>query len=274
MKTTLLTSGLILFCGLSLSASAAESRGWYLEFSAGGGNSSGGLEMESFYNLSSTFSGEIGYRITPWLAVVPVSLNYHSFRFKEGNYERNYLGYIDEYHKRRRAEWFKKYGGYGDVYIQDFWVAGTEAVSGMWGVSWTPSVLFRSPELAGLRASLRVGGGLYYYRASIIQSYSSIDYNGGRLEMEYGHGKGENSSPGVLMGAGLEYRLAGNYSLVLNAAYHLVFTGKPRRNVSLLDLDGIWFFRMNGDDLQYHRFLTEKNTGVFEVKGGMRINLP
>lgn len=225
--------------------------------------------MESFYSLSSSFSGELGYRIAPWLAIVPVSLNYHSLRFKAGNYERNYLDYINVYYTKRMEEWFKKYGGYGDVYIRDFRVAGTQAVSGMWGLSWTPSLVFRSPELARLRASLMLGGGLYYYRASIIQSTSSE----GWLDMEYGHGKGEKSSPGVLMGTGLEYRLAGNYSLVLNAAYHLVFTGKPRRNVSLLDLDGMWFFRLDGDGLKYNRFLEEKNTGIFELKAGVRFNL-
>ncbi|MFH1071076.1 MAG: hypothetical protein V1794_15765 [Candidatus Glassbacteria bacterium] len=271
-KTVLLCALLLTACAAGLQADS-QGQQWFVEFSTGTGSSRGPLEMADFYRPAFSLAWESGYWLYPWLAVVPVSFNCHIFSFDSGSYERNYLNYIDAYDRKSFEELLEDLSGYYiDLDPYPPRLTAIEAASNLWAVSFTPSLLFQAPVSTRLSASVRMGAGIHHIRASLKQLLTMDEEDVGRYTI-VSRTRGKKSGLGVLLGSGMEYALTDRVALTFRADYNLIFTRESKKPVRLKDTTGLWFFKTNGDNLQYHRFLTEKNTGIFEVKAGMRVNL-
>ena len=264
-KVIYMLSFLLLANTISIQAQINGKR-WFTEVSAGGGRSRGSFEMNEFYDPTSSLSVDFGYMLTPYIGIVPVSISYHGFRFDKQKYVDNYWDYKDEYDRRI----FEEYYVGGDINIGPITYTYTniKALSSLWYVSFTPGLVFFSPELARLRSFCQVGAGIYDTK---IWIKSVTTY--GNLEDEWNRNmslKDRKINFGMLFSCGVEYDFTEKVAFTLKLRYNLAFTGEGKiKKISAPD--GLRFYYLNEDGLQFHRFLEEKNTRIIEFKGGLKL---
>gem|GEM_PF-6411212 len=271
MKKLIITlSILFLAHTIPLQAQINEKR-WFAELSAGGGSSRGSFEMNRFYDPTFSLSVDFGYMLTPNIGILPVSASYYGFRFDEKKYIDNYWNYKDEYDRRLFEEWYVG----GDINIPPITYTYTnfKALSNLWYVSFTPGLVFFSPELAGLRSFCQVGAGIYYARIWIksVTTYGYLEDEWNR-NMSFGHLKDRKINFGMLFSGGVEYDFTEKVVLTLKLRYNLAFTGEGKIT-KISAPDGLRFYYLNEDGLQFHHFMEEKNTRIIEFKGGFKLYL-
>lgn len=254
---------------------------WFAELSAGGCKSRGSFEMNRFYDPTFSLSLDFGYMLTPHIGIIPVSVSYYGFRFDKQNYIDNYWDYKDEYSRRLWEELLEEHpGGYYDynISLQNYRDISTEimtdfnALSSLWYVSFTPGLVFFSPELAGLRSFCQVGAGIYDTRIWIksVTTYGNLEDEWNR-NISFGHLKDRKINFGMLLSGGVEYDFTEKVALTFKLRYNLVFTGEKKKIAKIRTPDGLRFYYLTENGLQFHRFLEEKDMRVVEFTGGLKL---
>ncbi len=261
---------------LTLAASVAakpalfEENRWYTLLSTGTASSSGPYEMSNFYEPTFTASVEFGYDITDHLAIVPINCAFHGFSFSKQAYFDNYSNYRGEYQRiaRENSPYYSMtllaFSMRKDV-LTDFKIS-----SNLTGFSYTPGIRFTLPLHAGLNATFMTGAGIYSTRGSMKYLYIYSNPTTGEItDNEYYDDRTRITHFTALIGAGVEYLLANRVGINLRLNYQRIFTG--RNSDTPFNFEVLKFYHLDNDELKYHRFLEEKDTGILELSLGCRI---
>ncbi len=198
-------------------ATQANSKNFHFEFTMGQSISNGTYEWENFYSPSLSIAVEMGYKVSPYVILVPVCASFNNFRFNQNAYVDNYWEYFDEEFCNAVIALSRvDYSMLADTF--EFGVINFEASSQFLSVSFTPGMMFISPEFFGLRSFCPIGAGLYHSQSSVDIQY---DYHASWTNdgTQNDRSTFNFNNLCILVGGGAEYLFGRLSSLIIKLRY-------------------------------------------------------